>query len=83
MTGFLANGLWQYFPQVPYTNPNFLPTYAKRHYIVGSLLLLIAVIDHFTFYNYPMQRKIILGKSERSYSENHKLIEIVAGNADR
>ena len=38
--------------------------------------MIIAIVDYFTFFNYPMQRNIILAKKERSKAENQKLVEI-------
>ena len=40
------------------------------------MVLIIAIVDYFTYYNYPMQRSIILARTERSLSENQKLVEI-------
>jgi len=67
---------WSSFPTVPIDESSFIPKFAVRHWVMGCLLLAIAVTDYFTFYNYPMQRNIILARTERSLSENHKLIEI-------
>lgn len=66
---FFSSTWWPYFPFVPYSNADLLDAFGLRHIIMGSLLLLIAVIDHFSFYNYPMQRSIIMARTERSYSE--------------
>ena len=69
---------WSYFPKVPIEQLDFIPVSAVRHLIVGFLLLIVATIDYFTFYNYPMQKCIILAKTERSKSENHKIFELAA-----
>ena len=76
LSGFFFGGLWNYFPNVPYTLASFLPEFATRHFIMGGLLLTCAVVDNFTFYNYPMQRSIITAKTERSTTENERLLEI-------
>ena len=55
---------------VPFGKATFRNEFALRHFIIGTLVLAIAVIDYFTFYNYPMQRSIILAKTERSKAEN-------------
>ena len=67
---FAFNGWWETFPIEPFDKPGFTEEFALRHYIVGALTLMIAVVDYFTFYNYPMQRSIILARTERSLSEN-------------
>jgi len=43
---------------------------------MGVLLVVVAVVDYFTFYNYPMQRSIITAREERSGTENGRLLEI-------
>ena len=43
---------------------------------MGGLLLTCAVVDYFTFYNYPIQRSIIMARTERSAIENERLLEI-------
>ena len=55
-----------YFPFVPFDQQTFLDVIGRRHIIAGCLLLVTATVDYFTFYNYPMQRSIILARTERS-----------------
>ena len=76
VSNFFSPKWWPYFPDVPYHKPDFLNEFALRHYIAGFLLVLVGCIDYFTFYNYPIQRSIVLARTERSYSENNKLLEI-------
>ena len=76
ISSFLFDDWWSYFPMVPFGKATFRNEFALRHFIIGTLVLAIAVIDYFTFYNYPMQRSIILAKTERSKAENQKLVEI-------
>ena len=73
---FAFDGWWPYFPLEPFEKPGFTQEYAFRHYVIGGMVLIIAIVDYFTFYNYPMQRSIILARTERSLSENQKLVEI-------
>lgn len=61
---------------MPIKEASFIQEYAIHHFVMGSLFLGIAAVDYFTFFNYPMQRSIILARTERSRSENHKLIEL-------
>ena len=46
-------------------------------------MMVIAVIDYFTFYNYPIQRNLILAKGERSNAENYKLIELAQAGTSK
>ena len=73
---FLIGGYWSYFPFVPITKEWYADVMAERHLIVGILLLIVALIDHFTFVNYPLQKKFILARAERSYSETHNLMQM-------
>jgi len=73
---FAFDDWWEYFPLEPFSKPGFTNDFATRHFIIGVIVLIVAVIDYFTFYNYPMQRSIVLARTERSLSENHKLVEI-------
>lgn len=83
VTTFLFDGWWVYFPLVPFKKPDFLSEFANRHFAIGAAILVISVIDYFTFYNYPMQRAIILAKTERSISANFKLINIASQATDK
>lgn len=76
VTAFASQKWWDSFPVVPFHDWEFLHEFATRHYIVGVLYFIVAVIDKWTFYNYPMQRNIILAKNERSTRENNKLLEL-------
>lgn len=76
VSAFFFGDWWSYFPVVPIDQPGFLGEFAIRHYVIGGLLVVVALIDYYTFYNYPMQRCIILGKSERSTTENCRLLEL-------
>ena len=73
---FFGDEWWPFFPLVPYAQEEYLPTFGIRHIIAGSLYLVTATVDYFSFYNYPMQRCIIVAHTERSQSENNKLLEL-------
>ena len=73
---FFSPQWWPHFPKVPYDEPDHLIAFGRRHIVMGCLFLVVATIDHFTFFNYPMQRSIVLAKTERSHAENNKLLEL-------
>ena len=77
---FASSKWWKEFPSVPYDNWKFLDDFALRHYFVGVLFFAVALIDYLTFYNYPMQRRIILAKKERSFQENKRILELSQSN---
>ena len=79
---FVIGGYWKYFPFVPVTKEWFFDVTAERHLIVGITLLIVAFVDHLTFVNYPLQKKFILARAERSYSETHNLLQIQKSSDD-
>ena len=73
---FFSAEWWPHFPMVPINDPDLVHEFGTRHIIMGVLFLVTATVDHYTFFNYPMQRSIILARTERSHSENNKLLEL-------
>ena len=66
----------EYFPVVPINQEFFNSVTERRHMVIGLLLLACAFTDYLTYVNYPLQKRFIIAKRERSYSENQKIIEM-------
>lgn len=71
VTQFFSAQWWSYFPEVPLNQPNFLPVFAIRHFVSGSLFIVIALVDYFTFVNYPVQKGLVLPRGDDRNSVNY------------
>lgn len=67
---FIIGDYLAYFPIVPINQEFFNSVTERRHMVIGLLLLACASIDYLTYVNYPLQKRFIIAKTERSYSEN-------------
>jgi hypothetical protein len=63
------------------TYEDFHTKSAARHLVLGLIMLVLCLVEYFTFFNYPLQKALVIEANQRT-AEEQMILENAEDNED-